>query len=92
MPPLLYLVVGFSAGWYMGRRHGILAAMRREASSVIDSIGRMNNLHSLEGLHLKHGDDKTGVKVLLKTRAPDPIDYSMMFDDDLSQSVADELR
>jgi hypothetical protein len=77
MPPIIYLVVGFCGGYWIGRRTGILAAMRREASAVIDSVARMNNLSEVEGLRLHQGNEKNGVKLLIKTRQP--IDYSNLF-------------
>jgi len=78
MPPLIYLVVGFCGGYLVGRKSGLLAAMRREASAVLDSVARMRNLSEVEGLKLHQGNDKNGVKLLIKTRPP--IDYSGLFD------------
>lgn len=68
MPQLFYLAVGFLGGYLLGRRHGIVKVLHREATSLLDSVGRMPNLHALENLHLRSGSARDGVQVQLKTR------------------------
>ena len=66
--PLFYLAAGFLGGYLVGRRHGVLAVMRREATSILDSVGRLSNLHTMEDLRFKSGSDKDGVQLVIKTR------------------------
>jgi hypothetical protein len=74
MPVLWWLAIGLAGGFFAGRRSvrwQITGAMRRDASALLDSVGRLGStgaLASVEDLRLRHGSDRDGIKLLIKTR------------------------
>lgn len=81
MPPLLWLAAGLVGGYFAGRRSvrwQITTSLRREASALLDSVGRLGQsgaLHTVEGLKLSHGSPRDGVQLLIKTRDAAPFDW-----------------
>ncbi len=70
--PLFYLAVGFIAGYAFRRfaNDNRAAALQREASGVLDSVGKLAQtgaLASMDDLRLRTGSDAQGVKLLIKT-------------------------
>ena len=86
MPPLLWLAVGLVGGYFAGRRSvrwQVVSGLRREASMLLDSVGRLGStgaLSSLEDLRLRHGSAKDGVQLLIKTRESSNFDWSEFID------------
>ena len=86
MPPLAYLVLGFVGGYWAGwhtrggrevkalleQKLAIGAALRREASALLESVGKLSQtgaLSRIDDLKLTQGSDKDGVQLSIKTYA-----------------------
>lgn len=70
--PLIYMALGFAAGYFFGKRSPDGKALRREASSVLDSIGKLHltgALRSIDGMKVSNGNESDGVTVSIKTTA-----------------------
>jgi hypothetical protein len=68
--PLGWILVGFVAGYITGSRHRRADALRREASAVLDSVGRLSGagaLSSIADLQVHSGNAKDGVQVAITT-------------------------
>jgi hypothetical protein len=68
--PLFFLAVGLLGGYLIGRRGGAAAALRREASALLESVGKMARsgaLHRIDDLNLRHGTEGDGVQLTIKT-------------------------
>lgn len=66
MPPLLYILLGFAAGYVVGKRSPDGKALRREATAVLDSIGdlhRTGALRSVGTLKVANGSSQDGVSI-----------------------------
>jgi len=66
MPPLLYILLGFAAGYIVGKRSPDGKALRREATAVLDSIGdlhRTGALRSVGTLKVANGSSQDGVSI-----------------------------
>lgn len=66
MFPLVYVALGFVAGYIVGKRSPDGKALRREATSVLQSIGDLHQtgaLRSVGTLKVSNGNEQDGVKI-----------------------------
>ena len=49
-------------------KNAIWVQLPNESTNILDSVGRLSNLHTMEDLRFKSGSDKDGVQLVIKTR------------------------
>lgn len=73
MPLFLFVMAFFGGYWVGGRSRGkreLAASLQREASALLDSLGRLSStgaLRQIGDLKLRHGSDRDGVQISVRT-------------------------